>query len=86
MEMGKYYETKHVENLGKPVQDTDYLVYGKYPKGHKRLAVVMDNGMFKSCPDVTSKEEFDYHYGNYARGSWLSFQLYSLPDDFPPPM
>ena len=77
--VGRYYDANQVEKQGVPVSDGPN---GSYPPGHKRLAMVLDNGAWKACPDVTNPAEFKHHYDNYASGSWLSYRVYSLPDDF----
>ncbi len=45
------------------------------PSGAK-LYAVLDNGLYKAAPDVTDRKEYDYFYGLYSQGQYLSMKCY----------
>ena len=75
-----YYDPEKTSNIGKQV----YVDYNgnqpRVPSGHKLIAILNNNGLWKAAPDVTDPKEFKHFYDAYYSGMWLSMDLYLVPE------
>lgn len=77
--MGTYYDVGKTKEIGRSVRRPTGGKQPRIPNGHRLLAI-MDNMMFKVCPDVTSPDEYAEFYGPYSQGLWVTMDLFLVPE------
>lgn len=76
--MGIYYIAEQVEEKGKYIGLSE-----KQPRLYHgmRLIAVLDKLLYKYAPDITSPDEYDHFYQQYASGQFVSMKVYQVPED-----
>ncbi len=79
--MGHYYNpAKEIITAGRRLgSGLDYAHYQRLLGPGEQLIGLLDRGIYHVAPYLPDEREFDEFQQAYARGLYLSFQLYALP-------
>ncbi len=76
-----YYSASKVEENGIRVEAPPGDSFPRVYLGEDHLVMVLDNGMYRITPDVTSPNDYREFYSQYYSGRFLTFDLFRLPKD-----
>ena len=82
--MGRYFNPVHeLPTVGRmlPTFSSEYSVVNKMLIQGEVLVGLYDNGIFKTAPFLTKKEDFDDFYQQYYQGFYLSVEYYAVPEE-----
>jgi hypothetical protein len=78
MEANSQFDPKAVKEHGTPYSNINPPI-APIVERDQILIMLLSNGVKEIAVDVTEKRRYDYWYGQYSRGVYVSMQLRTLP-------
>lgn len=74
--MGTYYDPEKVKKVGKY---KDSFFARPSVASDEKLIGVLQGLAREVAPDLSDPKEYEYFFGKYSEGYWLTFNVYAVP-------